>query len=157
MATNARFSAEAQRFRDPVTGRFVKFVPNYPVIDKVLTITPAMQAELLRHAESIVSEAKDIARSEAYQSGDYYRGIRASAGIDKAEGLSHNVAVARANAFDWKSHWIEWGTAKNFPARNVLTRGAEAAGYQVAGFGKNIRRIAAGGQRLWSSRLRNQA
>lgn len=128
-----------------------KVIPNPKGIAQ-LKLTPAMQASLKREAQRVVDMAKSMARVEAYDTGAYMRSIRAAAGIDKA-GIP--TSVARVNAFDFKSAWIEWGTQR-MPARHILTRAAEAVGYKIAAKGMNFRRIAAGGTKLWSSAKRFQ-
>jgi hypothetical protein len=117
-------------FRSATTGRFI---PN-PIGIAAIAVGPQMQGMLLIEAERIADAAKELARSEAYATGDYYRGIRASAGLDGGK------AAGRINAFDWKSGFVEFGTIKLQPARHILTRAAEALGYAVTA-GLNTRRL----------------
>lgn len=135
--------ANGFQFREVSTGRYRgaggRFIPN-PVGIKALEFQPGMEYMLKQEAEKVVEAAKQLARSEAYESGDYYNGLRAAAGIETAT----KKMSARANAFDYKSHWIEWGTARGFPARHILERAAEAVGYQVAA-SVNARRISGRG------------
>lgn len=124
------------RFRNPVTGRFI---PN-PVGIKQLQNSAQIKGALHEVAAAIAQVAQDIARQEAYDTGDYMRGIRPASGIVTEDGVKR--AVGRVNAFDWKSGWIEFGSIHNPPpgGHKILQRAAEAAGYKVS-VGKNIRRI----------------
>jgi len=73
--------------------------------------------------ELLVATARALARTDAYETGRYMRGI-----------------VARGTqmlATDWKSLWIEFGTInpkyKNMTARHILRRAAETHGFTVQG------------------------
>lgn len=112
---------------------YIKFVPFLPGI-KAIEMNPLMIAEMRRRAERIVVEARKIAQAEAFDTGAYYNSIKVASGVEDGQ------AVGRANAYDWKSHWIEWGTV-NLPSKNVMTRGAEAAGYSVQWIGKSGARV----------------
>jgi hypothetical protein len=122
------------RFRDVGTGRFI---PN-PIGIQQLKVGAQMKYMLHEVAETITEAAKELARSEAYLSGDYYRSIRPASGIEKTE--SGPAAIARVNAWDWKAGWIEFGSIHNNPPRRILQRAAEASGYQVS-VGRNVRRV----------------
>ena len=140
--------AEAQiQFRELSTGRFRdtktgKFIPN-PVGIKLLQAGPDMQAKLLEEAMKVAEAARELARKDAYQTGDYMRSIRGSAGISKIEG--QRTAVARVNAFDWKAGFIEFGTSTGMTPRAILSRAAEALGYTVQAE-RNFRRITGTGR-----------
>lgn len=105
-----------------------KFVLDRRAIDK-LAKGSAMQATLLVRAETIAREARRIARSEAYDSGDYHDGIDATSGVERGH------AIGRVNADDWKSHFIEFGTSSQ-PTKAVLRRAAEVGGLRVDRGGK---------------------
>lgn len=126
-------------FRDKASGRFI---PN-PIGIVAIATGPQMQAMLRAEAEKIAGVARSLALAEAHNTGDYMRGIRAGSGIEKSGGKP--VAAGRVNAFDWKSHWIEFGTSLGFAARHILERAAEACGHQVSA-GVNARRIFGSGR-----------
>jgi hypothetical protein len=69
-------------------------------------------------ADEIADHAQSIARSEAYDEGDYHDGIEAT--VDTGD---FNTP-ARVNANDWKSHWIEWGY-QGSPGKAPLRRAAQ--------------------------------
>jgi hypothetical protein len=83
-----------------------------------------LQEALRELAEPAAEESRRIARDEAYLSGDY------EAGIEVEVGEENDEALARINANDWKSWWIEAGTSDT-PTFAVLRRGAEAVGLDV--------------------------
>lgn len=125
------------RFRNPVTGRFI---PN-PVGIKQLQMGAQMKFALHSVAETIAEAAKSLARAEAYDTGAYERSIRPASGIDTDEGGTKTM-IARVNAFDFKSGWIEFGSIHNPPpgGHKILQRAAEASGYKVS-VGRNVRRV----------------
>lgn len=68
-------------------------------------------------------EAKIVAKSIApVETGAYL------AGIDVDERIENGSPTTRVVAKDWKSNWIEFGTARGFPAHAVLRRACEAVG-----------------------------
>ena len=127
--------------RELATGQFRgaggRFIPN-PIGIAAIASGPQMLAMLGAEVKKIEVVAKELARQEAYQTGDYYRGIRSSSGYDKIDGKP--TAVGRVNAFDFKSGWIEFGSIKIQPPRRILQRAAEAVGHHLT-VGRNVRRI----------------
>lgn len=95
-----------------------------PSVEEQLSRQAKMGLALRFEAHKAEVAAKAIA---PVLSGKYKEGIRVDMGTD----ASGNY-LARLNATDFKSHWIELGTSK-FPARAVLRRGADAAGLKVRG------------------------
>jgi len=70
--------------------------------------------------------AENIAQSTApVDSGAYRDGI---SGVVLEVGSRW---VGRLNAFDFKSHWIEFGTATGFAARATLRQACERAGFYI--------------------------
>ena len=129
-------------FRDPTTGRFI---PN-PIGIALLQRGPQMALLLKTEAEKVAAVAKQIAREEAYDTGEYYRGIRAVSGVGEVDG--QKALIGRVNAFAMHSGWIEFGSIHNQPAHHVLSRAAEAVGYQVQA-ATNVRRaVGTGFERL---------
>lgn len=94
------------------------YIPN-PEFDKLLERSSSAQESILAAAEAAASAARAIAPR---RSGDYAEGIEP--GVD-AEG---DVVL---NANDWKSHFIEFGTADT-PTFAPLRRGVLAAGLRFA-------------------------
>lgn len=94
-----------------------------PGLDKLLEYEPEIKEQLLAGAEVIAMSSKALAHAEAYDTGDYERGIETYVG---SEGV-------RVIATDFKSHWIEWGTSTGFAARHVLRRAAQMIGFRVEG------------------------
>ena len=127
------------QFREISTGQFRgaggRFVPNPVGIAQLANTTGMMQA-LQDEAEKIAEAARELARSDAFQTGAYMRSIKGVAGFDKAA----KTMVGRVNAFDFKAAWIEFGSSKIQPARHILTRAAEALGYSLSAQ-SNVRRI----------------
>ena len=110
--------------RTPMT-----YVPN-PIGIAAAGASLAMEMALWARALQIVSLAQTIAQQEAFDEGDYYNGLEATHGIDEWKGIP--MAAALANAFDFKSAWIEYGSIHN-TALHVMTRAAEGAGFHVSG------------------------
>ena len=96
----------------------MRFVPN-PAFPAQIRRSPLLRPLLEAGAESVAERAREIARAEAYDEGDYHDGIEAVV-IETDEGL-----VGRVNANDWKSHLIEFGTVDT-PAFAPLRRALEA-------------------------------
>lgn len=99
----------------------MKFVKN-PVVEEQLERTEDMLGALTSRASTVVPIAKALA---PVKTGDYRDGIQLTPGF-----LEDGRAVARLNAMDFKSGWIEFGTIR-IPAHAVLRRAAEAAGFNV--------------------------
>lgn len=83
---------------------------------------------LVKSADRIAEEAKQLAHREFYQTGAYERGIKVA-----PVGLPDGTLAGQVQATDWKSHWAEFGWTdrggKHHPPRAILLRGAEAAGF----------------------------
>jgi hypothetical protein len=120
------------RYRDVISG---KFIPN-PIGQAAIAFGPQMEAMLAAEANKILDAAKDLARQEAYLTGDYYRSLRTSTGVSKED----KAMAGRVNAWDWKAGWIEFGSIHNYPPKRILSRAAEAVGYSLSA-GSNARRI----------------
>lgn len=94
----------------------------------MLARSEEVKAALVKGAEHIVDEAKQLARREFYQTGDYERGIKAA-----PVSLPDGTLAGQVQATDWKSHWAEFGWTdeggRHHPPRAILLRGAEAAGF----------------------------
>lgn len=105
-----------------------RFVPARGVVERLASASE-MEATLRSRAEDIAREARRIARSEAYDSGAYHDGIKATSGVERRQ------AIGRVNANDWKSHFIEFGTSSQ-PTKAVLRRAAEVGGLRVDRGGK---------------------
>lgn len=86
----------------------------------------AMGVILKERADAAVAAAKAIAPVE---SGDYRDGITADIGLDEVRG----TLIGRINANDFKSNWVEFGTATGFPAHATLRKAAESVGLRVIG------------------------
>jgi hypothetical protein len=127
------------RFRDVTTGRFI---PN-PIGLAALSTNAQLKFALREVAAVVTAAAKELARREAYDNGDYYRSIRPASGVEKTD--EGPAAIARVNAWDFKAGWIEFGTVK-MPAKKILQRAAEASGYKVSVSGTNARRVAGSGR-----------
>lgn len=97
-----------------------RFIPNPAGIAGI-----ASSADLVAALKAVAEEAASNARAVAPEdSGDYIDGI----GVDA--GLEDGKALARVNADDPASGYIEFGT-EDTPTFAPLTRGAEAAGLDV--------------------------
>lgn len=113
----------------------MKFIPT-PRLNEL--VQPELLAEMLRRAEAIAEEAREIAPVGEYgedeqkrRSGDYRDSIVAESGFIKDETSGGEPrAVGRVNAKDWKSHWIEFGTVK-WKGYGTLEQAAERAGYRL--------------------------
>lgn len=97
--------------------RLVRFDYAKTTFERGIKRGPQMVAVMKDRAEDVEREAKQIARSEAYDDGDYHDGLEATAGVDALG------AVGRLNAKDFKSHWIEFGPlGKRSGGAHVLFR-----------------------------------
>ena len=97
-----------------------------PFCERSLRQGVMMMEALKVRAEAGARSARALAPVET---GAYRDGIQADAAIVPGVG-----AVARINATDFKSNWIEFGSHPKygaFPAHAVLRRGAERAGLRV--------------------------
>lgn len=92
-----------------------------------------MLQQMAVRAKAGAEAAQRIARTEAWDRGDYANGIKAErAEVDPKDGR----ATAYVDATDFKSHWMEFGTRAR-PALHILTRAVQVAtGLPVARFGK---------------------
>lgn len=97
-----------------------RFVPS-PSGIAAFASSPALVAALKAVAEEAASNARAIAPED---SGDYIDGIGVDAGVEGGK------ALARINADDPASGYIEFGT-EDTPTFAPLRRGAEAAGFEV--------------------------
>lgn len=77
---------------------------------------PGVRAKVLETAGEIVFAAQLLALFEAFETGRYMRGITLRETSD--EGV-------QAVATDFKSHWIEDGTIKQYP-KHIMRRAAES-------------------------------
>lgn len=84
-----------------------------------------MKDALQQVADEVAKEASALADREAHRSGDYMRGIRGATVGTTAGGL-----IGQVQATDYKSNWIEFGTA-NQPPKAIVRRAAEAVLGQV--------------------------
>lgn len=94
-----------------------KFLPN-PTAPELLERTPAMRDMLQAQAERVAERARETA---PVLTGHYRDSIKATAGIEAGG------AKGRVNAFDFKAHWIEYGTV-TMRAYAVLRNALDAAG-----------------------------
>jgi hypothetical protein len=101
-----------------------RFVPNRN-LTRQLERTTNYLAVLLDAAKEAEDAAKRIARSEAYEEGDYH---------DSIEGTRVGLDVV-LQAKDFKAGWIEYGQA-NFKTVAPLRRGAKAVGLVLKGSSK---------------------
>lgn len=86
-------------------------------------------AEMIRALRERAEEAAGIAREIApRETGAYAESIEVDAGIEDGQ------AKARLNAFDFKAHWIEFGTYK-WAAHATLRQAVEASGLKLRGKG----------------------
>lgn len=92
-----------------------------PGIEAMLRRSLEVEKALRLRAEAAASVAREIAPVD---SGAYRDGIQAQSGI------RGNVATARVNARDWKSHFIEFGTSQR-AARAILRRACDAVGLKL--------------------------
>jgi hypothetical protein len=108
-----------------LTGPGVTFIPDIAGIAR-LQMTPQMAAALAYYADQIIDAAKGFA---PVLTGSYVSGLQVDIAFENGQ------AVARANAWDFKSHWIEFGTGEPgpTPAFAPLQRGADAAGIGIGG------------------------
>ena len=102
-------------------------------VEVELANTPAIAAHLLGQATEAATAAKALAPVD---DADYRDSIRAEVGKE-LRGYQ-----ARVNAYDFKAHWIEFGTGAPFPTRAYapLRRGAETTGLNVTA--TSLRRVA---------------
>ena len=85
-----------------------------------------MRLTLARTAGKIADVARYLAPVDE---GDYARKIYVASGLDGP------TMIARVNAYDFKSHWIEFGTGNPGPttAFAPLRRAADATGVKLYG------------------------
>jgi hypothetical protein len=97
-----------------------RFVPNRNLARDLAAEPPAeLRAALEELGRDLSLTARELALQNAYDTGDYYRGIQeAEVGVDEFGRL-----VARVNATDHKSNWLEYGT-KRMPAKRIMRRAA---------------------------------
>jgi hypothetical protein len=97
-----------------------RFVPNRQLArDLAADPTPEIRVALEELGRDLSLSARELALADAYDTGDYYRGIQeAEVGTDE-----HGRLVARVNATDYKSSWLEYGTERMRPKR-ILRRAA---------------------------------
>jgi hypothetical protein len=107
----------------PPSGRGFKFVPN-PLITKQLQKDPQMGLMLRGRVEIAERIAKETAPVDT---GDYREKIEGEVGLEPELG----GWIGRLNGHDFKSHWIEFGTATGFQARAILRLACERAGLNV--------------------------
>jgi hypothetical protein len=98
-----------------------------PFLERDLQNHPTVRAATAQAAQKIVTNAKRIARVEAYQTGAYMRGHVVQPQADGS---------AIAAATDYKSTWLEFGTrnrdgSQRMRPRASLRRGAQQAGLTV--------------------------
>lgn len=82
-----------------------------------------MKSLLAETTEEVTKEATRIARSEAYD--ESHDGQHYADSIETDVFLGEDGYQGRTNAFDFKAHWIEFGTIKT-AAKHVLSRALEA-------------------------------
>lgn len=105
-------------------GKGTRYVPT-PGLETRLARWGPMGALARRTAGRVADRAREIARAEAYDTGDYHDSINVQSGVDEQ---SRQAAVVVAD--DWKAGFIEFGTSEQ-PARAPLRRGADAAGVRL--------------------------
>lgn len=97
-----------------------KFVPDRGGIAEI-----GRCADLLKDLEEVANGVVDSAKNLAPElSGDYKEGI------DMESGVEGKTAIARVNANDFKSHWVEFGTSDT-PTFAPLRKAAEEQGLEV--------------------------
>lgn len=89
-----------------------------PAIEEIIEDEASLALQLHEVASIIAANARLLAPIET---GDYKRSIH----VEKIKG---DVAVV---ADDWKSNWMEFGTANGTPTYAPLRKGAELAGFRV--------------------------
>ena len=95
-----------------------------PLVERDIARSAELAVVLKAGADQGARRAQEMAPVE---SGRYRDGIKSDIA------LVDGIWVARVVGTDFKSHWIEFGTAKGFPAHATLRRGCEAAGLKVRG------------------------
>lgn len=104
-----------------------RFVPNQLGIRQYFSSDPALARAVSAIADQIKERAQAIA---PVRTGSYRDSIEVELARDDATG----VLMARVNATDFKSHWIEFGTIDT-PAFAPLRRALEGMGVVVTGGG----------------------
>lgn len=107
MARMSKAQAARLAYRKQVEEEIIR---SQPLSDHVQEVT-----------RGIALDAKSLARTEAYLSGDYYRSI------DSGAAVRDGRPIGRVAAGDFKAGWIEFGTRRQ-PPKAILRRAAEAAG-----------------------------
>jgi hypothetical protein len=97
------------------------------VIDPAGCIEVMNNPEMITFLENIGSVAVSAAQVLAPVATGHYR-----AGINLTMSNEGGLPMATVNADDFKSNWIEYGTAQGFPAYACVRRGCEAAGVVVS-------------------------
>jgi hypothetical protein len=94
-------------------------------VERLLAKWGPVGAVARRTGERVATEARRIARAEAYDTGDYHDSIGVESGVDEQ---GRQAAVVKAD--DWKAGLIEFGTSEQ-QAKAPLRRGADAAGVRL--------------------------
>ena len=97
-----------------------------PALGAQLASSAQVMAILAAAAQRGAEEAKQIALREAYDTGAYHDGIVGGAGMEGGR------AQGRITSTDWKGHFVERG-GLHTPPKNILSRGAQAAGLRIGG------------------------
>lgn len=94
-----------------------------PGMEARLSRSPQVGQALLARAEAGAKAARSLAPVDT---GAYREGIQAEAGLEGP------TMMARINAYDYKSHWIEFGSLGR-PAKAVLRRACDIVGLRLTG------------------------
>ena len=96
-------------------------------LDKLLARSSEMRNALLEVAQRGAVEAQRLAKSDAYLTGAYMAGITAA-----VVGLPSGKLAGQVQANDWKSKFVEFGTATTGP-KSILRRAGETLGSVTGG------------------------
>lgn len=97
-------------------------------LDRKVANTRGVRRELQAKVDRAADESRQIARSEAYDTGDYHDSISGDV-EDTRDGPRGTVTAA-----DWKAGLIEYGymrAGRFYPPKAILRRGADAADLTV--------------------------
>lgn len=100
------------------------YVPN-PGFEATLSASAFMQGEMVKRAAMVGEVARGLAE-EVSDRGYYRSQIAPTFGRPARIGLEGGMATAYVDAFDFKSHWVEWGSTNN-PAHHIIQRAVEIA------------------------------
>lgn len=94
---------------------------------QMLSRSTEVRDALLAVAQAGAAEAQRLAQSDAFETGAYMAGITAA-----VVGLPDGTLAGQVQANDWKSKFVEFGTATTGP-KAILRRAGETLGSVTGG------------------------